>query len=193
MDISAALAADLAVLTEALDVPDIDLQTQLHALSVNVRLAVASYVGVTIAFDGQDVVLTAHGEAAFTPGIATSLLIPLSTVSTGLAGGTLVLYAAAPGAFVDLAADLSYALGVDPAALVLDEHLVEPADVLGRSGLEALSTINQAIGVLIERGRTPESAREELERLAALDSGNLLHVVEQVLHSTVRRPANDDT
>lgn len=151
----------------------------------------ASYRGMTmtIAADGEQVSLTADDGAAGAGGaaaeIAASLLIPLAAVSETLAGSSLLLYAATPGAFVDLAADLCYALRLDPASLVVDDHLGAPHDG-PRSGLTALdgtSAINRAIGVLIERGATPESARDELHRLAGTDGGDPVHAAEQVLSS----------
>lgn len=184
MDISAALAAQLALLTQALDNPGIDLEAGLHAFTADVKVAVASYTGMTmrIELDGHDVSFTVHDDVTVEP--ATSLLIPLATLTPAVtpidAGSTLLLYAATPGAFVDLAADLSYALGIEPAALVLDDHLGRPADPGRLTGLDAHFAIDQAIGVLIDRGHTPESARDELHRLAALDHGNL-HVAAQTL------------
>lgn len=161
---------DLAVLTRALDDPEIDLETQLHTLITAVEAAIASYLGMTmtIAADGHEVSLTVDAPGA-TP-IATSLVIPLTAVSTAEAGSTLTLYAATPGAFVDLAADLGYALGLPDAAMVLDTDLA-PTIGPGFTGLAGQSTTNRAMGVLLDRGHTLESAREELRRLDAGDVG----------------------
>jgi hypothetical protein len=101
-----------------------------------------------------------------------------------------VLYAATRGAFVDLAADLSYALRIDPAKLILDSHPVENPDGNGNglAGLAAHVTINQAIGVLIGRGHTPDSGRQELHRLAALDHGDLHASAQQIVVQTGNGP-----
>ena len=173
MDISAALAADLALLTQALDDSGIDLEAGLRAFTADVKVAVASFTGMTmtIAFDGHDVSFTVHDDATIQP--ATSLLIPLATVTPTDPASTLLLYAATPGAFVDLAADLIYALRIEPTALVLDGHFDPRAGSGGITGLDEHSAINQAIGVLIGRGHTPESAQHELQRLATLDHDNL--------------------
>jgi hypothetical protein len=191
MDISAALAADLTTLTRALDDPGIDLKTQLQQLTADVRHAVASYLGMrmTIAVDGTEVSFTVHHA---TGSIAASLRLPLAAFSPTETGSNLVLYAATPGAFIDLAADLSYALGLPPAALPTDDDLTVPVSGSGITGLNSQSTINQALGVLIDLGHTPESGRQELNRLAVLDSGQFHDAAEAILRSVTRPPNNGD-
>jgi hypothetical protein len=191
VDVSAALAADLALLTQALDDSGIDLEAGLRAFTADLKLAVSSFTGMTmtIALDGHDVSFTVHEDATIQP--ATSLLIPLATVTPTGAASTMLLHAATPGAFVDLAADLSYALRIEPAALVLDGHLDPRAGPAGRTGLDEHSAINQAIGVLIGRGHTPESAQQELQRLATLDHDNLRVAAEAVILSA--RSGSTDT
>lgn len=191
MDISAALAAHLAVLTQALDIPDIDLEHGLQALTVDVKLAVASYTGMTmtIALDGHDVTFTVR-DGPPSQVAATSLLIPLAALPTTDTASTLLLYAATPGAFVDLAADLSYALRVDPPNLVLDGHLPAPAASSGMTGLDTHFAIDQAIGVLIDRGHTPETARDEVHRLAGLDHGDLRAAADQIIRTAGTRPTD---
>lgn len=49
----------------------------------------------------------------------------------------------------------------------LDQHLTIPAEPAAVTGLAALSEVNQAIGVLIARGRTVEQAERELDAGAA--------------------------
>lgn len=183
MDTPTPLTVDLA-----------SLQEQLDGFGVVVKLAVASYLDmtVTVAVDGHQVRFTAPERATTTgPAVGASLLIPLSLVSLAEPGSTLVLHAAAPGAFLDLAADLSYALGLDPHALMLDAHLAPPnGSGEGVSSLAEYCTINRAIGVLIERGHTRESAREGLAQYASLDGGELHTAAEQVLRNTdTRLPA----
>lgn len=84
-------------------------------------------------------------------------------------------YAGTAGAFVDLAADLRFALGLD-GEVVIDGHLHEwPPDA--GSGDQAGSdqqaeaaadaaVINQAVGFLIGGGYLPEAALTELHRQA---------------------------
>ena len=50
------------------------------------------------------------------------------------------------------------------------------------TGLRELSTINQAIGMLIGRGNSPESARAELERHAERRSTTVQLVATEVIH-----------
>jgi hypothetical protein len=190
VDISAALAADLAVLTQALDHPGIDLETGLRAFAANVKRAVASYMGLrmTIVLHSHDVSFSVHDDASIPS--ATSLLIPLAAVTPTHAASTLLLYAATPGAFVDLAADLSFALGIDLSRLVLDGDLAPVPDSTGLTGLTGHFAINKAIGVLIGRGYTPGSARDELHRLAALDPGNLRAVAEALTRDVGREPTD---
>jgi hypothetical protein len=186
--ISAALAAHLAVLTAALENPEVDLESELRAFASDVKRAVASYTGlaITIALDGHNVSFAVDDDPTTARSAATSLLIRLPALTTSDAASTLVLYAATPGAFVDLAADLSYALGVDPATLALDAHLPALEVSSGIAGLHTHFAIDQAIGVLIGNGHTPESARDELHRLTNLDHGGLRAAAEQVILHAAR-------
>lgn len=197
MDISAALAADLAGLTDGLGDPQVDLETQLRALAADLAHAVASFTGLTmtIRLDDQTVSFSARAGAGIGIGATeTSLEIPLSALTEAQAGSSLVFYAAVAGAFVDLAAELSYILGLNPEILVLDQHLHVAAtpDGAGMAGLEEYSMINQAIGVLIARGHAPDSALEELRRLAALDGGALGAGAGAVIRTLAARRSIDD-
>ena len=78
----------------------------------------------------------------------------------------LVFYAATPGTFVDLAADLAWLTGRPPSDFALDQHLSVPAGSDGGTSLRATSVINQAIGVLIGRGYTPRQAHSKLDTQA---------------------------
>lgn len=72
----------------------------------------------------------------------------------GLWCGAVVFYACTAGALVDLAADLGWLLNLR-ADVVLDGHL-RPVEEQGvTSGLAELSVIQQAMGMLIDRGLTP--------------------------------------
>jgi hypothetical protein len=183
VDISTALAADLALLTQALDQPDIDLKTQVQTLAADVASAVSSYLGLrmNIAASGHVISFALAADTPLDDQVAASLLIPLDALIDIAQGSALVLYAAAPGAFVDLAADLAYALDLDPARLVLDEHLDTERAGANLTGLDRYSAINQAIGILIERGHTPGTALTELQRLASLDGNNLHHAAATIV------------
>ncbi|SNQ50842.1 conserved hypothetical protein [Frankia canadensis] len=177
MDISTALAAYLAALTESLDEPGADISQTLRQLAADAKLAVRSYLGLSaiLSFGGRRTNFTALEERVEPDDIRASLRISLPPHVFGsgdpAATAFLILFAATPGAFLDLATDLSWLTrdvdGLGSSAFVLDEDLAVPHDPAAPGGLKALSTIDQAIGVLIGQGNTPEQAHQHLEQLAA--------------------------
>lgn len=169
MEIPTALAADLQSLTAALDRPGTDLITLVHNLDADTERAVPSYLGLRMALlvDDYPFAFTLLKPTATHGTITSSALLPLSEVCGAQPGSVLIFYAAAPGAFVDFAADLSHSLGLALDAVVLDQQLSPPEDQPGRNRLADHSTLNQAIGLLIGRGFTPEAAHQELRQLAA--------------------------
>ena len=194
MDISAALAADLASLTDALDDPDIDLTDLLSQVDRDASLAVGSYLGlsVTLTVNDAPLTLTAFDPAVDPAHVASSVLVPLPGGPTGPGDSDalrVVFYAATPGAFVDFAADLCFALGLPLTACPIDEHLTPEIPSVGSTDLAQLTLINQAIGVLLERGHTPSTAQAELHRLADLDSGHLHHAAAAVIATIARKTA----
>ncbi len=169
MTIPPGLAAELALLTEALDLPDVGMAEILTHLAADARSAVESYLGlsVVIAAHQSTFGLTFLNENAHPEQITTSLLVPLAAAADGAEGSiTLILYAETPGAFVDLAVDLAWITGRPAEEFVLDEHRSLPTDSTAR--LSHLSSINQALGVLIEQGSTPEQSEQELAARAAI-------------------------
>jgi hypothetical protein len=169
MKISAALAADLGILTAALDEPGGDVLHSLHRLGVGAQAAVPTYLGLSVTVDGSDppFTFTVFEEGA-ADGVGTSLRLTLAGVSDGWAppSVTLILYAGTPGTFVDLAADLAWLTGRPPSDFALDQHLGVPAGSDAGTSLRAASVINQAIGVLIGRGYTPRQAHSKLDTQA---------------------------
>jgi hypothetical protein len=168
VDISTALSVDLKNLLRVLDLSDLDLEKSLRALRYDVQLTVSSFVGLsmTLVVDGQSVTLTSMDDEEEGTPIVSSMNLPL-TLTSGLSQGSrLVLYASKAGAFVDLAADLTYAMKVAPHELRLDQDLTPVSRRSGLIGVAELSMINRAVGLLIGRGHTPEEAREQLERKA---------------------------
>jgi hypothetical protein len=168
VEVSAELSADLSLLTAALDQPDIDLETLLRRLADTITSAVDSYLGVsvTLVVDDHPLSLTMLQDDAEQSDIASSVLMPLPRLCSAEPGSVLVFYAAKAGAFVDFAADISYVLKLEPGVLVLDKDLTLSPELGKVSGLRQLSRLNQAIGILIEDGHTPEAATAELNRLA---------------------------
>lgn len=167
MDVPAALLRDLLALSVSVDGDDVhDPGPELTALVTALRTAVPSYRGLdlTLHDHGQPVILS-----SFLPGaegkIATSLRLSLAGLSAGFdSRSQVIFYATTPGAFVDLAADLGYALG---APAVLDADLAPQTLVSQLTGLEDLATINRAVGMLIEQGEDPAEAHATLRRSAA--------------------------
>jgi hypothetical protein len=170
MKISAALAADLGILTAALDEPAADVLHSLHRLGVDARAAVPTYLGLSVIVDGSDPPFTFSTlEDGAADDVRTSLRLTLpADVGEGRAGPlvALIFYARTPGTFVDLAADLAWLTGRPPSEFALDQHLSVPAGSDGGTSLRAASVINQAIGVLIGRGYTQRHARSKLDTQA---------------------------
>ncbi len=197
MDFPTALLRDLLQLSSHIGLDDDALGAPLVSLVEGLQAAVASYRGLhmTIVDNGDPVSLTAfiplHGHDS----INTSLRVGFSALGPGFNGESYVIfYAATPGAFVDLAADFGYALGTptvtfSPSArdgdstssdrdqgparrdrhqlIVLDADLPAPSATSGLIGLDELSTINRAVGILIEQGHHPNQAHAALRHQAA--------------------------
>jgi len=175
MKIGAALAADLDILTAALDEPGADVLHTLHQLSVDAQAAVPTYLGLSVTVDGSDPPFTFTTlEDGMAADVRTSLWLTLPGVGVGVGVGdgrvspsvALILYAGTPGTFVDLTADLAWLTGRPASDFALDQHLCGPARPDTGTYLRTASVINQAIGVLIGRGYTPERAHRELDTQA---------------------------
>ncbi|HEY4991337.1 MAG TPA: hypothetical protein VII33_04565, partial [Nakamurella sp.] len=164
-----ALSRQLAALTDSVDEPGTDLQAVLVGLADDLMAAVPSFLGLrmTLRLVGCPITVTtiAPGPAA---AAGASLQFPLDQLAGAGPDGTVVLYAAQAGAFVDLAADTRRAHRLDGRAVV-DGHLTTTDNPgapgpPGVSGFDELSVVNRAIGLLIDRGRLPDEAHEELLR-----------------------------
>jgi len=173
-DLSPALAATLGLLTAALDDPGADIAVNVGALGAAAAAAIGSYLGLTVCISGPSALrLTVWVPGKTMPVIRASLCIPMPNVGAGTGGDgagvgvDLVVYAGRAGALVDLAADLSWLTGRDLSDFALDEHLHLPVDPDDTLTLLTASLIDQAIGVLIGRGHTPDQARRELDVHAA--------------------------
>ena len=169
MKIGAALAADLGILTAALDERGADVLHSLHQLGVDAQAAVPTYLGLSVTVDGSDPRFTFTTlEDGTADDIRTSLRLTLPGDGDGRASPcvVLILYAATPGTFVDLSADLAWVTGRPPSDFALDQHLSGPARSDTGTYLRTVSVINQAIGVLIGRGHTSGQARQELDNQA---------------------------
>ena len=182
------------------------LDARLTVLVSALRAAVPSYQGLslTVHDNGHPVSLTSFLPTAADGEITTSLRLPFAALLPGFdAQSQVIFYAATPGAFVDLAADLGHALHAptilstpspDPTkdpedggqqaesrdgdgqqgdraeeegVIVLDADLPPPTVVSQLTGLHEMSTINRAVGMLIDQGHHPDDAHATLRRHAA--------------------------
>lgn len=191
MQITAALAADLATLSAALDDPSADIEVSLHALAVTLRQAVDSYRGLRVLAGsgiGRLDLLLLDGAGDPAP-MGSSVLLPLlAAVDGGSAPAVaVVVYAGNPGSFVDLTADLSWLTGRPVTEFVLDHDLSPSADGADQGQVAAAARINQAIGVLIERGYSPLAASAELDARARNDHGDRLRAAADII-ATLTEP-----
>ena len=99
MKVTAALAADLGILTAALDEPGTDVAHSLRQLAADAAAAVPTFLGlsVTVASSDPPLTLTVFVEDATTGHIRTSLRLALSGIDdVRLPTVVLVLYAGSP-------------------------------------------------------------------------------------------------
>jgi hypothetical protein len=190
VEISDAVTADLAALSDAIEEPGADLTLLMQRLSDSCALAVTSYLGfsITIVVGEVPVTFTVLEDFLDPNEILTSIMLPLSVAGDRASRSEIVLYAATGGAFVDLAADLTYALHAGPDLVQLDHHLTPPDPALRAAGLGALSHQNQAIGILLDRGYKSGEALTELHRLAGLHAISVDMAARQLIDSTIRPP-----
>ena len=171
MNITTGLAGDLRLLTAALDEPGTDIAEGLQQLAFDARTAVGSYQGLSLSLSRSDPSYTCTylDDGVLAGDIATSLrlTLPAPGASRVPSPVVLTLYAGSPGAFVDLAADLAWLTARPSSEFVLDRDLPIPAGVRTGTPLAAASVINEAIGVLIGRGDTPQQADRRLNSRAA--------------------------
>lgn len=143
-------------------------------------------LSITVSAGAEPVTLTVMDSHT----AATSILLPLT--AAGDQDGQIVLYAQNPGAFIDLAADARIALGAGN-DVIIDGHLPPPTPLSAQRGVNALadrSTIDQALGFLIEQGHPPVQARTELARRATVAGASIVSVALRVIQSD-RRPDPD--
>ncbi len=173
MRITAQIATQLAALNDTFDNSEIDIVRSLTRLADHVRLAVPSYLGLSVAIGNTDTHFDfdAMDDSGDLNSIGSSFMITASDVLDRASKRTaisrpveVVLYAASPGAFIDLAADLVWLTSQPTGAFVVDQHLGGPRSM---NTADSASVLNQAIGVLIGRGHTPQSAEQTIADQAA--------------------------
>jgi len=141
----------------------------------DLRQAVPSALGATISFDldppkgvMREINLV---ERTLDPvEIVAGLCIPLILPQQSL-GGSVLFYACELGAFDDIVEDLLTLLDTEPGLVdqspALPESPVSPSVV----NVEDFSVVNDALGVLINRGDSLTEARADLQAAAQADTG----------------------
>ena len=177
LEIPRSLLASLRDLSTDIGGDDHAIGEALHALVRELQKAVASYRGLqlTIVSNGSPVVLTAfaddHEDAALT-----SLRVPLALLDSRFAAESrVVFYASTAGAFVDLAADIAYALSrteevvenLAPPAIPIDADPPPSTRDCNLVGTTELLAIDRAVGVMIDHGHHPDHAHATLRSDAA--------------------------
>ena len=190
MDLPTVLLAHLQDLTASIGQDDQELDDPIAALTTALRSTAASYCGfqLTIVNNQWPVALTAFSDGHDVP-VGTSLRLPLALVSKAVdQESRVVFFAVTPGAFTDLAADLSYALGGIPVeqrssaannadhrgtrvdgerkAIQLDADVPPLSRMSGLAGLAELTVLNRAIGMLIQQGHDLAQAHQLLRQEA---------------------------
>lgn len=187
---------DLALLTAALDDPGTDLLGLLTVVADHLTTAMPSFLGVTITvvLDGVAVTLGVH-DADLAPTAKASLNLPFSVlVPDDTTNGTMVFHAADVGGFPDLAVAVMKS-AADGEQILAGGQLASPRSERSMrvTGLAEFSVRNQAIGVLIDQGHTPDQAWMELRR-ATRDDATLdetaQHTLDHLTRTTNRAEAS---
>jgi hypothetical protein len=192
------LLEDLALLTEALDGSAVDIGVTVSLLMSDAARAVPSYVALSIRMsllDMQTEVTTLEDDEQVAR-VKSSLRFRLpGRSSPGLIGRPsidIVLLASRSGAFVDLAADLAWLTQQPLDEFVLDADLPESRPLAPNVSLRGLSSINQAIGVLMSEGSSPEEASRMLDELAAESGVERHHAAAGILAGDLPRVGDPD-
>lgn len=166
MRITAAVAEQLQLLHADPDRAD-RFAARLSRLGRDVALAVPSCLAVTISLARQGSEVSVSMITGVQPAaVLASLAVPLSAVAPR---DLLVLRAGAAGAFLLLADDLDGRPGPGHPSIEVDKHLSWPPAPSGESSAASLAdlrVVDQAMGVLVDRGLPPEAAGRDLQRRA---------------------------
>ena len=165
MDVSRALAADLRDLSIDLSV-DGYTRTTLAMIEHNLRRTVTSLLGASITLHtpaSPDVAVVVHFvDRTIEPDeIGAALVLPLPGLSAPR-NASITFYAAKPDAFDPLIPQLAQALHLHPGSI--DWHPPLPTSPISPrvDGLHDFAVVNCALGVLLNRGHTLDTARAEL-------------------------------
>lgn len=174
------LSGVLALLSEVLDGPERNISDTVERLVTDAQAAVPHFAGVTVVVGpGDELRFTVLADGFHADQVLSSVKIPMPGATVGAISNSdtyVVLYATQPGAFVDIAADLTWLTGRPYEHYELDRHLTLAAAPDRVQSVHTARTINQAIGVLIAHGFTPEAAQLEL-RARSVSAGVGVHTV----------------
>jgi len=189
VEFSPDLVADLASLTAALGRPDADLQTVIEQLANQMLAAVPSFAGLSVAVSTGEDRFTA--SAVVRPGsvepVWASLRLTLGDAGEPGVATSIVVYAHAAGALVDLAADLCWALGLKSEVLSFDDGSPQEMPEPGSSGLDDLSQVHRGIGILLDQGLEPGEADDELTRLSQVAGTSRLAAAQDLVRRVATR------
>jgi hypothetical protein len=166
VDLPAAVLVHLHDLLASIGQDDHDLSETLASLTTALCSTAESYCGLQLTLVENQWPVTLTAFAGADPPIRTSLRLPLALVSRRVdSEGWVIFFASTPGAFTDLAADLSHALG--GVRVELDADVPPLPRDSGLTGLAELTVLNRAVGILVARGHDIEHAHQLLRRDAA--------------------------
>jgi hypothetical protein len=190
---SVSVAADLHALSEALGAPGSDLESLLRDLGASSALAVSSCLGFSISLVVDSAVFSVTLMEPLLPysEIVASVTIPLASLESMEAGSEIAFYSTKPGGLVDLAADLSYALGLSPEVAQFGNHITPGAQGTTTTGLDQAKSHNQALGILLDHGYDLAQARTELAQLARQSQTTPEVVARRLITTTVRPPNHE--
>lgn len=164
---TALLVAEFDQLTAPLMMSGADLPRSIRTLEQMARSAVGSLLGWTLSVkvDDNEVTMTSLNPLAVAGDIRASLRVPLTAFATSGLDGVMVFYATKPYAFCHLAADFMAELGAGTSLLRTDQDL-NPSLAPGLRGVREMTSINQAIGILMAGGDSADTARQRLQKAA---------------------------
>lgn len=171
------------------------LAAALSGLCVHVEVAVPSWMSVSIVLNSpNDTDIEADMEVAIVSpgaqdgaGVRSSLAVPLSEVGSP---DQLIVRAGEAGAFLLLADDLASRLG-RARPIILDRHLDPPPSGEAAALFAGHGVVDQAIGVLLDRGLSPPQARQDLQRRARATGVSLAAAARSLLDALPRRRDRD--
>ena len=121
--VSPILIETLTVLSDALDDPDINLESTLVELADDLTVSIPLYLGLTITVQVDEHLVNANTlDPESTMAIASSLTLPLLSLGAASATGSVILYSGARGVFTAIGRDARWIFNLDGPPVV-DDHI----------------------------------------------------------------------